>query len=312
MAEPINPREETLRNGLFLAAIWAMALASMVANVTVGWSFGDGGLTSVVMMVVFLSSDIVKIYMPFAVAQTWSPFRPFMGVVSIGLLLVTVGFSVFSGFTFGLGDRMTRSVEGKAQTAKIGDVRAEIARIDAELAKETETRSGAEIQAQIDSILGQVLANGRTVAQDTRNCAAPRGAAQFDCEDVAFLKQGLAAAQRIDRLKTQREQYTQQSLAGYDNTAPQDTQAFVWSTVTGWSQLTVIQVVSAMMVIIMESVSLFALMIYRRLLNPKSMSDWVVIEDDTPAIGAGGVVTCPLATSAQTPPKKGLATVLEG
>jgi hypothetical protein len=300
---PINWAGRLLRIAL-IAALAGMIGASMTMNVVAGAGLMESAFYSFLLVVVFLASDGIKVHVLFWFNNAIRNGSLWHAALCVLLGALTVSFSLFSAYTFGISERFARLAQADADDKKSAYVERQLADANKTLGARRTTRTVAEIEAERRAILNEGLRSERgTIGDYTQNCTNPTPRTRTRCDRYNELGTELAAARAAEEAAHRRKKMEDEAMAAWEDAKPADTQLAALSELTGYSERSILQAMAWFLALLTEFGSIVGLYLANKLsaaFRPKdppppgagranAAADW------PQAGGPQGDVICPLA-----------------
>ena len=234
-------------------------------------------------------------------------------ILSVLLLVLTVGFSLFSAYTFGVSERLARVFQGQADKQRADYVAQQLKDANAARNSAGASRSSSEIEAERRAILNQGLKSARgTIGSYTSNCVRPTPRTRDLCARYNALAAELAAARTAERAEERRLKLESEALVALKNAKPADTQLTALSELTGYTEKSILQTLAWFLAVLCELGSLLGLYLARKLSGvfdhgaaPTGDLAGGAI-GQPPLLGSGSDLVCPLAGQQSNQPKSGI------
>jgi len=249
---PINWAKRLGRIAL-IAALGGMTAASMIMNATAGASLSDHLFSSLLLMCVLLFSDGIKVHVLFWMHSAIRNGSLSHAVLSFLLLVLTVGFSLFSAYTFGISERLSRLMQADADKKATVYIEEQLAEANATLEARRTTRSVAEIEAARRAILSEGLRSEEgTIGEYTQNCTNPTPASRVRCNRYHQLGAELAAARAAEQAQRRQRDMEDKAMDAWSDAKPADTQLAALSELTGYSERSILQAMAWFLALLTE------------------------------------------------------------
>jgi len=240
------------RIALFLP-LAAMICASMFMNAVAGAGQFESFLGSFIMVVVFLASDGFKMHLPFWFTNAIRKGSLWLAGLCVLLGGLTLSFSLFSAYTFGISERFTRQAQADADQKASAYVERQLADANKTLASRRTTRTVAEIEAERRAILNEGLRSERgTIGEYTQNCTSPTPRTRARCDRYNELGTDLAAARAAEEAERRRQQMEDKAMDAWSDAKPADTQLAALSELTGYSERSILQAMAWFLALLTE------------------------------------------------------------
>jgi hypothetical protein len=259
-----------------------MTGASMIMNAAAGAGLLESAFGSFIMVVIFLSSDGIKVHVLFWLHNAIRNGSLSHAVLSFLLLVLTVGFSLFSAYTFGISERLSRLMQADADKKATVYIEEQLAETNATLETHRTTRSVAEIEAERWAILNEGLRSEEgTIGEYTQNCTNPTPASRVRCNRYHQLGAELAAAREAAEAERRQRDMEAKALDAWGDAKPADSQLTALAQLTGYSAYSILQAMAWFLALLTELGSILGLYLASKLSR-------IFRRDDDPSGHAGG------------------------
>jgi len=304
------------RIALFLP-LAAMICASMFMNAVAGAGQFESFLGSFIMVVVFLASDGFKMHLPFLFSNAIRFGHLGHAALCILALGLTVSWSLFSAYTFGMSERLARLVQADADDKRGAYFERQLEDANRTLDAHRTTRTVAQIEAARRAILNEGLRSEEgTIGAYTQNCTNPTPATRVRCNRYHQLGAELAAAREAAEAQRRQRDMEAKTLDAWADAKPADTQLAALSELTGYSERSILQVMAWLLALLTELVSILGPYLASKLSRLfRSDDDPSDHSNGSAGGGAGGMaqssggernVICPYAQQASGDPASNL------
>jgi len=262
-----------MRN-LLLSAIGVLASlafigASMTMNYLYGIGLGRNALEAQIWGAVSIASDALKALSPIFLFWAWRNQQWGTALVSVLLLLVTMGYALQSAAGFASESRSVLVGGRESARSTYLEIENELESVRRRRAAMNVARSVAEVEASIAATLSRVVKDGErvrgTVGTVSMNCARAEARTADACLEVGKLRQELAATAEAARLDERIEVLHEQARELRDKGASADPhpQATLlsWLTFGRWTPGDIEAGKSIYLALLVELGSLFGLLI---------------------------------------------------
>jgi len=323
MSHPSDPEKpgqnwaKRLGRIALIAALAGMTAASMIMNATAGASLSDHLFSSLLLMCVLLFSDGIKVHVLFWLHNAIRNGSLSHVVLSVLLLVLTVGFSLFAAYTFGISERLSRLMQADADKKASVYIEEQLAAANATLETHRTTRSVAEIQAERRRILNEGLRHqDGTIGEYTQSCTQPTQVTRTRCDRYNKLGVELAAARAAQETERRRRDMEAKALDAWSDAKPADSQLTALSELTGYSERNILQAMALFLALLTELGSILGLYLASKLSRifhsdddtsgPAGGGTGGGAGDIPPAGGGQREVICPYAQQASGDPASNL------
>jgi len=249
---PINWAKRLFRLAL-IAALGGMTGASMVMNAVAGAGLMESAFYSFVLVVIFLASDGMKLNVLFWFTNAIRKGSLWLAGLCVLLGGLTLSFSLFSAYTFGISERFTRQAQADADQKASAYVERQLADANKTLEARRTTRTVAEIEAERRAILNEGLRSEEgTIGAYTQNCTNPTPATRVRCNRYHQLGTDLAAARAAEEAERRRQQMEDKAMDAWSDAKPADTQLAALSELTGYSERSILQAMAWFLALLTE------------------------------------------------------------
>jgi len=284
-SDPETPRidwAKRLGAVALIAALGIMTLASMIMNAFAGAGLLDSTFGSLLLVFIFLASDGIKVHVLFWLSNAIRNGSLSHVVLSVLLLVLTVGFSLFAAYTFGISERLSRLMQADADKKASVYIEEQLAAANATLETHRTTRSVAEIQAERRRILNEGLRHqDGTIGEYTQSCTQPTQVTRTRCDRYNKLGVELAAARAAQETERRRRDMEAKALDAWSDAKPADSQLTALSELTGYSERNILQAMAWFLALLTELGSILGLYLASKLSR-------IFRSDNDPSDHAGG------------------------
>jgi len=284
-ADPETPRTDwaqRLGAVALIAALGIMTLASMIMNAFAGAGLLESTFGSLLLVFIFLASDGIKVHVLFWLSNAIRLGHLGHTVLCVLLFMLTVSWSLFAAYTFGISERLARLAQADADQKASTYVERQLAEANATLKAHRTTRTVAEIEAERRAILNEGLRyQDGTIGEYTQNCTQPTQVTRTRCDRYNKLGVELAAARKAAEAERRQRQMEAKALDAWGDAKPADSQLTALSELTGYSERNILQAMALFLALLTELGSILGLYLASKLSG-------IFRTDDDPSGPAGG------------------------